>query len=203
MVTYVKKNSDGEWVNGKLPSWKNEDGTDLTEEQWNEHGYFQLVPTVHDDSLEFRIGKVVEGSPSTEWVFKDNKVIPTFTISDLELDEIKAKAYNILNGEFESFVDGIRGDYPESEQSTWATQEREVNDWRKDPNVDTPLLSAIAEARNLPLDQLRTLAAQQVDNYVLAMGRAVGCRQKYRDAIHESADVGSIVVVLESIEFGV
>jgi hypothetical protein len=88
-----------------------------------------------------------------------------------------------LNTACEQALAQLRAGCPDTEVTSWAKQEAEARALGADPNVATPLLSAIARARGLPVADLATRVIAKADAYAHAAGALIGRRQALEDAL--------------------
>lgn len=73
--------------------------------------------------------------------------------------------------------------YPDGEVKSWPTQVAEAEALRKGPDAATPLLSAVAAARGVPLDVLAERVLAKAHAYAAASGAIIGHRQALEDQL--------------------
>jgi hypothetical protein len=125
-------------------------------------------------------------------------------LGELELDagiEAKlaaAKAAKLaeINASCDSAVASLAASYPEREIQSWPQQVKEAEALAADPQAPAPLLTAIAEARSLPVVELASRVLGKMNAYAGASGALIGRRQAAEDLIDVAAtpeDVAGIV----------
>ena len=77
-------------------------------------------------------------------------------------------------------LDGV----PQFERDSWASQALEAQAWAADHDAPTPILAGIAQARGVPLDELRQKALAKSNAYTALTASVAGQRQAYEDQIH-------------------
>lgn len=82
--------------------------------------------------------------------------------------EIEAAAANALAP--------VTGGYSQEERDTWSVQESEANAWLADQGAQTPMLSAMAEARGITLDELVKSVAEKSKVFKVLAGKVFGKR---------------------------
>lgn len=78
--------------------------------------------------------------------------------------------------------------YPPGEVKSWPTQVAEAEAVKLDANAATPLLSAVAAARGVPLGVLAERVLAKAHAYAAASGAIIGRRQALEDQIAAAAD---------------
>jgi len=89
----------------------------------------------------------------------------------------------------EAALSVITAMYPEFERLSWQKQEEEARAWIKDNSAPTPLLSAIAENRNVELFDLVAKVIVKADSYAVFSGSVIGLRQLVEDKIVASESI--------------
>lgn len=107
----------------------------------------------------------------------------TFNGTSWELDTERKAAADLatLNANMEAQVAAIRDQYPLSEVLTWPKQEQEALAFTADAGASTPLLSAIAAAREVTVAYLAEKVLLKAAAYAAFVGAAIGARQKLED----------------------
>lgn len=108
--------------------------------------------------------------------------------------EAAQKAQEIINQ-----VAGLNH-LPDFEVQTWVTQADEANAWAKDERTATPILSAIAQARGIPVDILRQKALEKAQAYALLTATIAGQRQRFEDAIKAATDLDALEAITISYQ---
>lgn len=130
--------------------------------------------------------------PSAKHVFD----WPTHAWSDPRtLEQVKADQHAAVNTEGRRRAAALTAGYPDFEQKTWPTQEREALAWEVNPTAPTPFLDGIADARGIGRDDMRAKTLQAVQAFRASSQYLVGTRQALRDAI-EAADSREAVLAV-------
>lgn len=111
------------------------------------------------------------------------------------LDELRAAQLAEINAEGRRRAATLTAGYPDFEQRTWPSQEREALAWAADQGAPTPYLDGIAAARGISPAQMRTLTLAAVLAFQAASQQLVGTRQALRDAI-QAADTREAVLAV-------
>lgn len=130
-----------------------------------------------------------------EWVTEEQPYtppIPTF-------EEAKADKLIEINMAADKTMAALISTYPEREISTFDKQEAEARAYIADPEAPTPLLSALAKARGLSMDELVKRVLVKADAFATASGFIIGQRQALEDQLDTCKtleEVQSIVVII-------
>jgi len=111
------------------------------------------------------------------------------------LDEMKARKLAEIAAAFASRIAALKAGYPADEIQSWFKQESEARAYAADANAPTPLLSAMAEARNIAVADLASRVIANADAYSVAAGALIGKRQKYEDMIAAAMDTDTVSVI--------
>lgn len=114
---------------------------------------------------------------------------------DAKLEAVKAAKRLEINDSCNAAVAGLAASYPEREIQSWPQQVKEAEALAANPQASAPLLSAIAEARSLPVVELASRVLGKMNAYAAASGTLIGRRQAAEDLIDVAAspeDVASI-----------
>ena len=86
----------------------------------------------------------------------------------------------------QAFIETVAGldGVPQFERDSWASQAAEAHAWAADKSAATPILAGIAQARGVPLDELRQKALAKSNAYTILTASVAGQRQAYEDQIH-------------------
>lgn len=118
--------------------------------------------------------------------------VPTFK-------EAKAAKLSEINKAADKIMAALISTYPDREISTFDKQEAEARAYMADPTAPTPLLSALAKARGLSMDELVKRVIAKADTFAAASGYIIGQRQALEDQLDTCKtleEVQSIVVII-------
>ena len=99
------------------------------------------------------------------------------------LEEVKAAKLSEINAVADRAIATLTATYPDREISTFDKQEAEARAYAADPTASTPLLSALAQARGVPLDELVRRVLAKADAFAVASGSIIGQRQALEDRL--------------------
>ena len=118
--------------------------------------------------------------------------VPTFK-------EAKAAKLSEINKAADKIMVALISTYPDREISTFDKQEAEARAYMADPTAPTPLLSALAKARGISMDELVKRVIAKADAFAAASGYIIGQRQALEDQLDTCKtleEVQSIVVII-------
>lgn len=118
--------------------------------------------------------------------------VPTFK-------EAKAAKLAEINKAADKIMAALISTYPDREISTFDKQEAEARAYMADPTAPTLLLSALAKARGLSMDELVKRVIAKADAFAAASGYIIGQRQALEDQLDTCKtleEVQSIVVII-------
>lgn len=118
--------------------------------------------------------------------------VPTFK-------EAKAAKLSEINNAADKIMAALISTYPDREISTFDKQEAEARAYMADPTAPTPLLSALAKARGISMDELVKRVIAKADAFAAASGYIIGQRQALEDQLDTCKtleEVQSIVVII-------
>ena len=118
--------------------------------------------------------------------------VPTF-------EEAKAAKLSEINKAADKIMAALISTYPDREISTFDKQEAEARAYMADPEAPTPLLSALAKARGISMDELVKRVIAKADAFAAASGYIIGQRQALEDQLDTCKtleEVQSIVVII-------
>ena len=118
--------------------------------------------------------------------------VPTFK-------EAKAAKLSEINKAADKIMAALISTYPDREISTFDKQEAEARAYMADPEAPTPLLSALAKARGISMDELVKRVIAKADAFATASGYIIGQRQALEDQLDTCKtleEVQSIVVII-------
>lgn len=106
---------------------------------------------------------------------------------DAKLESAKAAKRQEINEACNAAVTALASSYPEREIQSWPQQVKEAEALAADPQAAAPLLTAIAEARSLPVVELASRVLGKMKAYAGASGALIGRRQAAEDLIDVAA----------------
>ena len=94
----------------------------------------------------------------------------------------------------QAFIETIAGldGVPQFERDSWASQAAEAQAWAADHDAPTPILAGIAQARGVPLDDLRAKALAKSNAYTALTASVAGQRQALEDQIHAAETIAAL-----------
>lgn len=95
----------------------------------------------------------------------------------------------------------VTAEYPAQELLTFDKQETEARALIADPTVSTPLLSALASARGIPLEELAQRIIAKADIFATVTGTLIGQRQGYEDRIDTATSLEEVEAILPKYTF--
>jgi len=84
---------------------------------------------------------------------------------------------------FNRQTEQLKTTYPQNERDSWATQREEALAYSKDNTVDTPLLTVVADARGVTLDEMVSKVLENVRQYDATYGFILGVYQRNKDLL--------------------
>lgn len=115
------------------------------------------------------------------------------------LEEAKAAKLAEINTATNKTLAALTTTYPDREISTFDKQEAEARAYMADPEAPTPLLSALAKARDIDMDELVKRVIAKADAFAAASGYIIGQRQALEDqldACRTVKEVQNILVII-------
>lgn len=115
------------------------------------------------------------------------------------LEEAKAAKLAEINTAANKTIAALTTTYPDREISTFYKQEAEARAYMADPEAPTPLLSALAKARDIDMDELVKRVIAKADAFAAASGYIIGQRQALEDqldACRTVKEVQNILVII-------
>ena len=121
----------------------------------------------------------------------------TLDAGDAEkLEAAKAIKLDEINTACNAAVAALASSYPEREVQSWPQQVKEAEAISASPTAQTPLLSAIAAARGLPVAELATRVLAKMTAYAAISGALIGRRQAAEDAIGQATTIDGLSSVV-------
>ena len=99
------------------------------------------------------------------------------------LEQTKAAKLSEINKAADAAIATLTATYPDRELATFDKQESEARAYAADPTASTPLLSALAQARGIPLPDLVGRVLAKADAFAVASGSIIGQRQALEDRL--------------------
>ena len=115
------------------------------------------------------------------------------------LEEAKAAKLAEINTAANKTMAALTTTYPDHEISTFDKQEAEARAYMADPEAPTPLLSALAKARGIDMDELVKRVIAKAGVFAVASGYVIGQRQALEDqldACRTVKEVQNILVII-------
>ncbi len=148
------------------------------------------------------IVSLAEGAKKPDWVVEYSEAIPKAkrllwdngkVIADIQAEK-EAKLIEINNA-FDKEMYIISSKYPDAEKLSWDKQEKEARAYLIDSTSPTPMLDAIATARDIDKTTLARKIVEKADAYSVAVGQAIGKRQALEDAINAATTLEELEAV--------
>jgi hypothetical protein len=114
---------------------------------------------------------------------------------DAKLEAVKAAKRLEINEACNTAVAALAASYPEREIQSWPQQVKEAEALAADPQAAAPLLTAIAEARSLPVVELASRVLGKMNAYAAASGALIGQRQAAEDLITAAEDLEALSAI--------
>lgn len=115
------------------------------------------------------------------------------------LEEVKAAKLSEINAAADRAIATLTATYPDREISTFDKQESEARAYAADPAASTPLLSALAQARGIPLDELVRRVLAKADAFAVASGSIIGQRQALEDRLDVCTTIEEVQAIAVNI----
>lgn len=114
-------------------------------------------------------------------------------------ENARARKYAEINEECQAALAALTATYPDRELLTFERQEREARALLAgDSAADVTHITAIAQGRGIPVDELAQKIIAKADAFALASGALIGQRQWYEDAL-ESLGPDATTAQIEDI----
>lgn len=118
-----------------------------------------------------------------------------YTKAPSTLAEHRAAKLTFLNAATDTALAALTGGYPSSELLTFDKQEAEARAYLSDPATPTPLLSALATGRGIPLDELVQRVIAKADAFAVASGQIIGQRQALEDRLDAAETIEDVQAI--------
>lgn len=104
-------------------------------------------------------------------------------IPAVTFETVKAVRLSEINTAADRAISTLTATYPDREIATFDKQESEARAYAADATASTPLLSALAQARGIPLPDLVERVLAKADAFAVASGSIIGQRQALEDRL--------------------
>lgn len=108
------------------------------------------------------------------------------------LPQAKAAKLITINQHCTDLLAAVKAGYPDDEVQSWSKQESEARAYTANSAAPTLLLSALATARQIPIDTLAARVVQKADLFAVVSGQIIGTRQRCEDLINVAADEAAL-----------
>ena len=115
--------------------------------------------------------------------------------TNLNVLDVLKKAHDKFSDE----VNALKQGYVNDEVQSWAKQEIEAKAYILDNTSDTPLIKAIATARQIPIEILATKIIDKSNMVTARLGTLIGIRQHCEDLI----SVASSIIEINNVNWPV
>lgn len=116
------------------------------------------------------------------------------------LEEAKADKLEEINAAADSAIAMLTATYPNREIATFDKQEAEARAYAADPaTAQTPLLSALAQARGIELPELVRRVIAKADAFAVASGSIIGQRQALEDRLDTCTTIEEVRAITVNI----
>ena len=116
------------------------------------------------------------------------------------LEEVKTDKLSEINAAADSAIAMLTATYPDREISTFDKQEAEARAYLADPaTAQTPLLSALSQARGIELPELVRRVIAKADALAVASGSIIGQRQALEDRLDTCTTVEEVRAITVNI----
>ncbi|WP_024302211.1 hypothetical protein [Pseudogulbenkiania sp. MAI-1] len=164
---------DGTWM--ILPDWR---GVLLWSTATGESLQIDTIGVTPAD-----VGATDIERPNTTTVWDGQGWVVDAGLAAQQLLDLRARQLAAINTHATQLLAELSSSYPEGEVQSWAQQTREAEALAGDANAPTPLLTAIATARGLTVDELAGRVRAKVQAYAAASGAIIGQRQALEDML--------------------
>lgn len=138
--------------------------------------------TIHElGALPEQVTETSRPSPHHQWNGREWQI--SMENQGKLLTQHRADLIQQIADKADQFKTQILVGYPQTEIDSFYRQEREARAWTADNQTPTPMLSAIAENRGMPLDLLCKKVIEKAELFATIIGNIVGKRQAFEDRI--------------------
>lgn len=142
----------------------------------------------------------------TDYVSEHPETLRDIPVHTPTLEEVKTAKLSEINAAADRAIATLTATYPDREISTFDKQEAEARAYSADPTAPTPLLSALAKARGLSMDDLVKRVLIKADTFAAASGYIIGQRQALEDrldackTLEEVRSIFAIIIMPDGVE---
>lgn len=112
------------------------------------------------------------------------------------LDDLKAAKLAELAQAFSKGMEAVKAGYPEEEVLSWSKQEAEATAYAASPSAPVPLLSGIASARGIEVDDLAGRVLAKARAWAIMSGAMIGRRQACEDAVDAATTIEEVRAIV-------
>ena len=102
----------------------------------------------------------------------------------LDTTKRKARIEEEIRERYAKFMAAVASPYKQVERETWFSQIQEADAWLISASVETPLISALAQARGIPLPLLVEKIKENDTLFRAAIGGLLGKQQAELDELY-------------------
>ncbi|MDY7537623.1 hypothetical protein RGU72_05060 [Undibacterium sp. 5I1] len=146
--------------------------------------------TLSADECYFKDGEVVQFTPAQKAIRLLKPFGFTWDASQFkwvdhrDIETTKRNKLSIINADCSLALERIKSSYPRGEVDSWSKQELEARNFIASSDAKTPLLSALAEAREIDMPTLCSKIIAKADAFASASGALIGERQRCESLIN-------------------
>ena len=122
-------------------------------------------------------------------------------IIELSIEELKENKLKEINYKYDIATSSLVSTYPQTELLTFDKQEQEARAWLKDNNVETPLIDALAEGRQIDKADLVNRIINKSDLFAIQTGYLTGQRQYYEDQLELATTKEEIEAIIPEYKY--
>ena len=119
----------------------------------------------------------------------------------LTFDELKAIKLSEINSKYNEATSSLISTYPSTELLSFDKQEQEARAWLKDNNIETPLIDALAEGRQIDKADLVNRIINKSDLFAIQTGYLTGQRQHYEDQLELATTKEEIEAIIPEYKY--
>lgn len=108
------------------------------------------------------------------------------------LENVKKRKLQEIKNAVDEALAPLSNDYPYKEVLSFSSQEKEARAFLENPDANTPLLTAMAEARGISKEELANKIVAKADASTIATGTIIGQSQKDKDRLAAAETVEQV-----------